>query len=223
MIKYTLGKSKIYPDTKSNREKALFTKPLILRLAEINDIHVGSKISRFFRHVFEHKNVKKILGVNLAVMVLASNFVTTKATDSAQPESPIVIEETIPLVTERARQYPVVEFHISQGYGFFHPAIDLAAPYGDEVKPIMAGKIEAVSRSRYAYGNAIIVNHGNNLTSLYAHLSKILVTEGQEVTTNTVIGLVGSTGRSTGNHVHLEVRDNGRAINPTSILPFPKI
>jgi murein DD-endopeptidase MepM/ murein hydrolase activator NlpD len=222
MIKHSFG-TKIYPDTKSKGQDTLFSKPLILRLAKINDIHVGSKISRFFRHVFEHKNVKKILGANLAVMVLASNFVTTKATDSAQPESPIVIEETIPLVTERARQYPVVEFHISQGYKFFHPAIDLASPFGDDVKPIMAGKIEAISRSRYDYGNAIIINHGNNLTSLYAHLSKILVTEGQEVTTNTVIGLVGSTGRSTGNHVHLEVRDSGRAINPTSILPFPKI
>lgn len=223
MIKLSLDLSKNRLETKSKGREALFEKPHISRLSEVDDIKSGSKISRFFRHIFEYKNVKRILGANLAVMVLASNFVTTKVADSAQPENPIVIEETIPLVTERARQYPVTEFHISQGYGFFHPAIDLAAPYGEEVKPIMAGKVEAVSRSRYDYGNAIIVNHGNNLTSLYAHLSKILVTEGQEVTTNTIIGLVGSTGHSTGNHIHLEVRDSGRSINPTSILPFPKI
>lgn len=92
---------------------------------------------------------------------------------------------------------------------------------GEEVRPIMPGKIEAISRESFGYGNAIIVDHGNKLTSLYAHLSRIYATEGQEVDTNTVIGLLGATGHATGPHVHLEIRDHGTPINPATVLPFP--
>jgi murein DD-endopeptidase MepM/ murein hydrolase activator NlpD len=84
----------------------------------------------------------------------------------------------------------------------------------------MVGVIENVSYSRFAYGNAVIINHGNGITSLYAHLSIVEAEEGQEVTMDTKLGEMGATGRSFGDHLHLEVRDHGRAINPLSVLPL---
>ena len=63
-----------------------------------------------------------------------------------------------------------------------------------------------------------MINHGSGFKSLYAHLAKITVNEGDEVDKNTVLGTVGSTGWSTGSHLHLEVYDNGRTFNPLTIL-----
>ena len=81
------------------------------------------------------------------------------------------------------------------------------------------GKVEVAETSSVGYGKHVIVDHGDNLKTLYAHLSKINVKTGDEVDTDTVVGLMGSTGRSTGSHLHLEVRDHGIPINPMSILP----
>jgi len=123
------------------------------------------------------------------------------------------------LVLPECIQYPVEPVKITQGFGFFHPGIDLDGLTGDKIRPIKSGVVEAVSYSKYTYGNAIIVNHGDDLTSLYAHLSKIDVSEGDSVTTDTVIGEMGATGHASGDHLHLEIRDSGRAINPFTILP----
>ena len=208
----------------TKRRGGTIEKPLIPSLSLIKNIKSGSKVSRFFRHIFEHKKIQKILGTNIALMVLATSFMPNNtALGDETTESSIVAETRVSVSTERGVQYPIQEIRITQGYKIFHPGIDLDGITGDPIKPIKAGFVEAISRSKYAYGNAIIVNHGNQLTSLYAHLSKILVTEGQEVTINTVIGEMGATGRSFGDHLHLEVRDHGTPISPISILPYPKI
>ena len=81
--------------------------------------------------------------------------------------------------------------------------------------------IELISTSKYAYGKAILISHGEGISSLYAHLSKINVSKGQKVDTNTIIGEMGSSGRSSGDHLHLEVRKNGIPVNPYTILPKP--
>lgn len=159
------------------------------------------------------------MGTNLALFVFASSLLpaSTIATDEAQQA--VISPETPPLVTERVIQYPTDPVVVTQGYSLFHPALDLDGLTGDEIRPIKAGRVEAISRSKYAYGNAIVVDHGNEITSLYAHLSKILVSVGQEINTNSVIGLMGATGRAFGDHLHLEVRDNGKPVNPLLILP----
>ena len=193
--------------------------PLIPDLGGILRARKGSKISRYFRHIFEHKKVKKILGANLALMILASSFMPATANFDTEPDLSIITQETTPLTTERGIQYPVKEILITQTYKLYHPGIDLDGITGDAIYPIMAGIVEDISYSRFAYGNAVIINHGNGITSLYAHLSTIEAKEGQEVTISTKLGEMGATGRSFGDHLHLEVRDHGRAINPLSILP----
>lgn len=199
--------------------KASEEKPLIPDLGEVRRARKGSKVSRFFKHIFEHKSIKKILGANIALAIVAASFIPVNAGFDSEAEQTLVSAEITNFTTERGVQYPTQNVAITQGYRFFHPGIDFDGITGDSIYPVMAGRIEAISYSRYNYGNAIIINHGSNLTSLYAHLNRIFVEEGQEVTTKTVIGEMGATGRSYGDHLHLEVRDHGRAINPYSVLP----
>jgi len=193
-------------------------------LKTLKGYRTGNLFSRLFRHAFENKHVKRLMGANLAVMLVASPLLPSyQLADSGPVESVVIANPTTPLTTTKGLQYPLVRYNLSQGYSFFHPGIDMATDKGTPIKPIHAGKVEAISTSKFAYGNTIIIDHGNDTTSLYAHLSKIDVVEGQEVTTNTVIGEVGSTGRSTGNHLHLEIREHGVPVNPLTILPLPKV
>lgn len=193
---------------------------ILPKLEEIKRARKGSKISRFFTHIFEHKRIRSLLGANLAIVVAASTLMPVgAATYSGEPEQNVISENVEILTTQNSVQYPVQEVKITQGFKFYHPGIDLDGITGDPIYPILAGHVEDISYSKYAYGNAIIINHGSGLTSLYAHLSKILVQKDQLVTTETKIGEMGATGHAIGDHLHLEVRDNGIAINPLSILP----
>lgn len=99
-----------------------------------------------------------------------------------------------------------------------HTGLDLAAPLGTPIYPIMSGTVLFVRNSEDGYGKHIAVNHGGGYVSMYAHCSEILVSEGDEVTTETVIAKVGSTGKSTGNHCHLELTINGQPVNPKRYL-----
>lgn len=109
---------------------------------------------------------------------------------------------------------------VTQGFTRFHPGVDLAAPYGEPVRPIKPGVVVEAGFSSSGYGKVVIIDHGGGMTSLYAHLSKILVKTDQEVTSDTVIGNIGATGHASGSHLHLEIKRSGRAVNPFSILPL---
>jgi murein DD-endopeptidase MepM/ murein hydrolase activator NlpD len=193
-------------------------KPLLPNLGRVRRARRGSKISRFFRHIFEHKKIKRVLGTNLALLIIASSFFPTKDALPTDSEENIVMAPAVVLTTERPIQYPVVDVKISQGYRLFHPGVDFDGVTGDKVSPVMAGQVEAVGYSRLGYGNAVLINHGGGIASLYAHLSKINVSKGQEVTTRTKLGEMGATGRAYGDHLHLEIRDYGKPVNPLSVL-----
>ena len=98
-----------------------------------------------------------------------------------------------------------------------HPGIDFRGAKGDPVHVTADGDVVFTGR-KGGYGNCIIVQHKNDFQTLYGHLSQIGVKEGQSVKTGDVIGKVGSTGRSTGTHLHYEVRKNGKPINPVKFL-----
>lgn len=100
----------------------------------------------------------------------------------------------------------------------FHAGLDIDGNKGDTVVAPAKG---VVSKAGYqgGYGNLIEVDHGNGLTTRYGHLSEIGVEVGQEVVRGEEIGKVGSTGRSTGPHLHYEVRIDGETVNPRSYLP----
>ncbi len=132
----------------------------------------------------------------------------------------LTFAQEIKIDTERAVQIPVKKLSITQGFSIFHPGVDLDGLTGDSINPIMGGKVIGIQHSHLNYGNAIIIDHGNQITSLYAHLSKIFVKIGDEVNSNSIIGLMGSTGHSTGDHLHLEVRVKGYPVNPRTIIPL---
>ena len=104
-----------------------------------------------------------------------------------------------------------------EGYTDFHTGIDIGYPEGTPVNVVKSGYVESVS-SQGSYGNHIVVNHGNGVKTLYAHLSQILVSPGQRVIQGEVIALVGQTGRVTGPHLHLNVEINGELQNPRDYL-----
>ena len=99
----------------------------------------------------------------------------------------------------------------------FHKGVDIAAPMGTDVYCSAQGKV-IFAGQKSGYGNCVIIEHGNGLATLYGHLSKILVDANQQVKIGDVIAKVGSTGRSTGPHLHYEVRKNNTPINPKLFL-----
>ncbi|MBQ6540445.1 MAG: peptidoglycan DD-metalloendopeptidase family protein [Oscillospiraceae bacterium] len=94
-----------------------------------------------------------------------------------------------------------------------HNGVDIGASYGTNVLAADGGRVTTASYNS-SYGNYIIINHGNGTSTLYAHMSKLLVSSGTQVSQGQVIGLVGSTGVSTGPHLHFEVYVNGSRTNP---------
>ena len=103
------------------------------------------------------------------------------------------------------------------GEGAFHAGLDFKGPYGAPIYAAAKGKVSFVG-SKQGYGNCVEIDHGNGLTTRYAHMSGFRATIGQPVKTGEVIGAIGSSGRSTGPHLHFEVRVNDRAVNPRPFL-----
>ena len=99
----------------------------------------------------------------------------------------------------------------------YHTGIDMACPQGTEIKAAMSGTV-AVSGWSNVFGNYVIIKHIDGYQTLYGHMSKIYAKKGKFVSQGTVIGLVGSTGYSTGPHLHFTVYKNGKLVNPMSVL-----
>lgn len=112
----------------------------------------------------------------------------------------------------------VVTSRFGRRWGRAHTGIDIGAPKGTAIKAVAAGTVTLSSYSNGGYGNYIIISHGNGIETLYGHCSALYAKVGQKVSQGTTIAAVGSTGRSTGNHLHLEIRVNGVAQNPQNYL-----
>lgn len=99
-----------------------------------------------------------------------------------------------------------------------HSGLDIAAPYGTPIKAAASGTVTYSGNAGDGFGNYVIISHGNGVTTVYAHCSQLLVSAGQTVSQGDIIAKVGSTGNSTGNHLHLEVRKNGVNYNPQNYV-----
>jgi murein DD-endopeptidase MepM/ murein hydrolase activator NlpD len=126
---------------------------------------------------------------------------------------------------------PVAMGYYSSNYGFrldpitgrssFHTGVDLIAPHGTTVVAAAGGIVSTVAFVS-EYGNIVDIDHDNGLTSRYAHLSRSLVRVGDVVMKGQKVALVGNTGRTTGPHLHFEVRENGIPLNPNKFLSLGK-
>ena len=99
-----------------------------------------------------------------------------------------------------------------------HAGLDISAPYGTSIKAAAAGTVTYSGNANDGFGNYVIISHGNGVVTVYAHCSSLLVSAGQTVSQGEVIAKVGSTGNSTGNHLHFEVRKNGITYNPENYV-----
>jgi murein DD-endopeptidase MepM/ murein hydrolase activator NlpD len=97
----------------------------------------------------------------------------------------------------------------------YHRGIDLAAPFGTRVPSLTSGRV-VFSGIQNGFGNTVVVENNKGIRTRYAHLSKLSVNEGEEVSKGQEIGSVGSSGRATGNHLHLEMEKDGRVLDPVA-------
>lgn len=168
-----------------------------------------------------------ILLTNVGIDIISDRLATQNTqNNTVQIHDPATGEVIKEIKTEAV--WPVhgvvtLEFgEIDLPYQPLHTGIDIANPYrkvGDPVTAFMPGTVTYAAEISWGYGKHIMIDHGDNITSVYAHLDKIFVYKGQEIkSTNQVIGYEGSTGWSTGPHLHFETRVFGIPVNPRTFL-----
>lgn len=180
---------------------------------------------------FAHPNIKP--GTWLIVPNGQRQFISWSAPLGVTRENPASARVLGPGVCEPVRGGAVgfgtfvwpTDHHFLSGYDYTpsanHWGIDIDGDEGQAVYATDAGVIVYAGWNNYGYGNMIMVDHGNDFQSLYAHLSSINVVCGQSVGQGNLIGLVGSTGRSSGPHLHFEIRGSASHVNPWDVLPPP--
>ena len=167
-------------------------------------------------------------------------YINGRETERTVTNTTVISEPTTKVVAvgtmERPTWLPTGRFiwpvsgHITSGFGgrsifgsySYHGGIDIAAAYGTAIAAADGGTVTFAGKatgSYWSYGNLVIVDHGNGKQTYYAHCSSILVSAGDKVYQGQTIARVGSTGRSTGNHCHFEVKVNGTSQNPFQYLP----
>ncbi len=137
----------------------------------------------------------------------------------------------VSLRVNRAAAAPLLQGRVSSCYGYrtdptgggeqFHRGVDIAAAAGAPIAAMYEGSVTEVGQSN-SLGNYIRLSHGDGLEVLYAHCSTILATQGTKVRAGETVALVGSTGDSTGNHVHIEITVDGTTYNPMGVVPMTR-
>lgn len=179
----------------------------------------SNPVSKLIRPVFEGKTFKSVLGGVISVTSLASGLVFLPIDQTVATANMQTLNSEIPVETRKSYANVLPEYTgISQGFHYGHAGIDLTAPLGSKIYPIKEGVVTKVQFLRYGYGRAVWIDNGNGTTSLYGHMGKIFVNEGDIVTADKPIGEVGLTGKTTGPHLHLEVIKNEKNINPQPYL-----
>ncbi len=186
----------------------------------------SNKVSKLLRKIFETRDIRKIFGANIAVAMMVIPLLNGQSQPTLEPElsieaSQLAVSPDNPPITTQTRQYelPVERLrYISTYFKSGHPGYDLNSYVGDEVRAFTAGRVHYIENGTLGLGRYIILDHGNGLTSVYAHLKDFSVEVGQTVDAGEKIGEVGMTGYTTGPHLHFEIYDNGRAVNPRTYL-----
>jgi murein DD-endopeptidase MepM/ murein hydrolase activator NlpD len=172
-----------------------------------------------------------LIGLAVLAMAVAPAVREPDLETSALPEAPpvtAVAEPAGPMTRPITFEEPVRGFAINSRFGMrrlggepgarMHKGVDIAAPTGTAVYSAAEGEIIRIGRQPEGYGNFIEIRHPNGMTTMYAHLSRIDVASGDRVLGGERIGLVGSTGYSTGPHLHFEVRRGGTQVNPGRVV-----
>ena len=179
--------------------------------------------SKLLRPWFEQKRIKAALGGLISMTTLASGMILMPTNIGTVSASFDTIDPQVQIETQK-RFADILPGNtgVSQLYHDGHPGIDITAPLGTKIYPLKDGTVVKLENSKWNYGRAAYIDHGDGKLTLYAHMGKVYVEEGDVVTPKTVIGEVGITGRTTGPHLHFELRVKGEAINPLPYLDVLK-
>ena len=139
------------------------------------------------------------------------------AAQVAAEDADLPVTLSAPLASSRTTSSYGLRSDPFDGHTALHSGLDLAAPEGESITAAAAGTVKRAGR-RGGYGKAVEIDHGNGVTTLYAHASTLSVKPGDHVEAGEQIGEVGSTGHATGAHLHFELRQDGRAIDPRPAL-----
>ncbi len=158
------------------------------------------------------------VGINVISDKLVNQNAMTQAIQIKDPTTGEVVAEINPTVVWPTKGVITLEFGQSSLYQVLHTGIDIAGKLDDPVNPAMNGTVIYAGEIFWGFGKHIIIDNGNNVSTIYAHLDKIYVYPGQKVTTDTIIGGQGQTGWATGVHLHFQVNVNGIPVNPRVFL-----
>jgi murein DD-endopeptidase MepM/ murein hydrolase activator NlpD len=200
----------------------------IAQLMEVNGLSSASEI-RVGRKLFI-PGAKAVLQVEPSVPLTAREKRDLERSLETE-EKPLPME---PSVERRGKGPPwlgkeldiiwPIQGKINSPYGprgkKFHNGIDIASPSYQEVKASMDGEVILAGNSRKGYGNVVVLRHAHGYSTIYGHMNVIIAREGEAVRQGQAIGGVGSTGKSTGPHLHFELRRDGRALDPLPVLPM---
>lgn len=184
--------------------------------------HGSNRLSHWVRRHIEYRSIQELIGLPLAGLAFFGAVVVPQTQAGfASTELYFDTQKTTvtTIISDSRFHWPLSSFGISQNFSGGHPGMDLTDPVGTPIHPVADGTVVYVGTLYFGYGKHIIIKHNDTLESLYAHLSKVDVKEGQTVTKDTELGEVGATGWATGNHLHLEIHVSGVATNPLEVLP----
>ena len=152
-------------------------------------------------------------------LIVPDGYVAPATTPRIAPAGPVDTSSPAPSAADSVGSgflWPTTTRHISQSFRWGHTGIDIDNRSRPPVYAAEAGTVEFAGWLG-GYGNLLIINHGSGLATYYAHLDKFYVAKGISVAKGTALGQMGSTGRSTGPHLHFEVRKNGQPVNPLAM------
>ncbi|MDP8220809.1 MAG: M23 family metallopeptidase [Candidatus Stygibacter frigidus] len=184
---------------------------MIKKQLESAKSQISSPVSFAQQELIDHKSQAASDNTEDLKNILAE-YLQNQNSGSFMPDSVTIKNRFIPDLNPLSS-----EMVISQKFSDKHPGIDLAAPQGTEVKASAAGKIEVFEQDDY-FGNLIIIEHFNGYYTFYGHLDQVFAVTGNFAEKGEVIGTVGSTGFSTGPHLHFSIRYNDNFIDPFQLI-----
>jgi len=178
---------------------------------------VGAHLSRSDDPAFDGSPETTMASIESQLEALDSALESIDAAASRRKLAHMLFPSRQPVLTARHSSNYGNRFDPFTGRRAFHSGIDFPAPQGTPIYASAGGKV-VVAGWHHDYGNKIEIDHGNGLVSRYAHAYKLLVKVGDVVSPGQKIALVGTTGRSTGPHLHFEILENGQFVNPAHYL-----
>ncbi len=184
---------------------------------------ISHPVSKLLRPWFEKHWIKSALGGGFAVTTLATSLmvVPMEASQALADYHVEILDQSIETKKSMAVVLPE-NTGVSQGYHGSHPGIDITAKLGAKIYPLKSGVVIKIENAKWNYGRAVWVDHGNGSVTLYAHMGKIYVEEGESVNIDKPLGEVGLTGRTTGPHLHFEIRRDNSLLNPMPYIVSSK-